>query len=104
MVKVVALWNIPPGMKEEDFERWYEGKHINDARKIPGLRKYTVNRVAQKYQSISKYYRMAELYFDSIEEAENALESPEWQYALKDAKDKIVDHIRLFFEMKEVSL
>lgn len=102
MVKVVALWNIPKEMKEEEFENWYQQKHIQDAKNIPGLRKYQVNKVVQRYQSSSKYYRMAELCFDSIDAAEKALESPEWQYAFKDAKGKIADHVRLFFDTREV--
>ena len=104
MIKVAALWNISSAMTEDDFEKWYQERHIPDAKKIPGLRNYTVSRVVSKYRSSSKYYRMAELCFDSIEAVEEALESPEWQHAFTDAKDKIADHIRLFFETKDISL
>jgi len=104
MVKVVALWNIREEISEKEFEKWYEEKHIPDAKKIPGLKKYTVNRVVFKHRNSSVYYRMAELCFDSMERVEEALESREWTYAFADAKDKIADHIRLFFETKEIPL
>jgi uncharacterized protein (TIGR02118 family) len=104
MIKVAALWNIPETISELEFERWYEEKHIPDAKKIPGLKKYTVNRVVSKHRNSSRYYRMAELCFDSIEAVEEALESSEWKYAFKDASNKIADHIRLFFETKEIPL
>lgn len=102
MLKVVALWNIPEQISEEEFEHWYRTSHIFDAQKIPGLRKYTVNKVADSEKANSRYYRMAELYFDSLQAAKEALESPEWRHAFKDAKDKIADHVRLFFETEEI--
>lgn len=104
MIKVAALWNIPKTMSEQEFEKWYEEKHIPDAKKIPGLRKYMVNRVVSRHRNSSKYYRMAELCFDSMEAVEQALDSAEWKHAFADAKDKITDHIRLYFETKNIAL
>ena len=104
MIKFVALWNLPPGMSAAEFERWYEEQHIPDARRIPGLRRYTVNRAADGQEGAQRYYRMAELSFDSLEAVEEAMRSPEWQHAFADARDKIADHTRLYFESREIDL
>ena len=80
MLKVVSMWKLPEGMSEQEFEKWYREKHIGDAKKISGLRRYTVNRVAPSERAAAPYYRMAELSFDNIEAAKAAFESPQWKY------------------------
>ena len=104
MLKFVALWNLKEGVSESAFEHWYRTTHIPDARRIPGLRKYTVNRAAEPVRGQSRYYRMAELSFDSYEAVQRALPSPEWQRAFVDAQGFIADHLRLQFESEEISL
>ena len=63
MFKFVAMWNIRPGLPKSEFEEWYTERHIPDAKHIPGLVKYTVNRVSDAARDNSRYYRMAELCF-----------------------------------------
>lgn len=104
MLKFVALWNIKDGVSEEAFEAWYRHTHIADARRIPGLRRYTVNRVADSVRGQSRFYRMAELTFDSHAAAAQALQTPEWAHAFRDAQPYITDHLRLQFESEEISL
>lgn len=104
MLKFVALWNVAPGLSEAEFEDWYRRVHVEDARRIPGLRRYTINRVAPAEAEGSAYYRMAELCFDSHDAAKAAMASPEWQHAFHDARDKIAGHVRLFFLSEEVPL
>lgn len=104
MYKFVALWNIRPGVSEAEFERWYSERHMGDAQQIPGLVKYTVNRVGDSVREASPYYRMAELGFASRESFEKAFASPEWKHAFADAQGYIVDHVRLQFESTDVPL
>ena len=104
MLKVVSMWKLPDGMSEQSFEDWYRSKHIGDAKRIPGLRRYTVNRVAESERANAPYYRMAELSFDSLAAAKAAFDSPEWKHAFADAKDKLAAPIRLFLESEEVPL
>ena len=104
LVKVTSLWNLPAELSEGEFEKWYLEKHVPEAKKIPGLRKYVINKVHPKYQAESRYYRMVELCFDSVEELEAALQSKEWQEAFKDAAGKVADFIRLYFVEDEVPL
>jgi uncharacterized protein (TIGR02118 family) len=104
MLKFVALWNLAPDVSEAEFERWYRDTHIADARRIPGLRRYTVNRAARPGDAATRYYRMAELSFDSYDAAQVALASPEWQHAFRDASGRIADHLRLFFCTEDIQL
>ena len=104
MLKFVAMWNLKEGISESAFEDWYRNRHIPDARRIPGLRKYTVNRVAEALRGQSRYYRMAELSFDSYEAVQRALTTPEWQHAFAEAQGYIADHLRLQFESEEIPL
>ena len=104
MLKFVAMWNIKEGISEAEFERWYRDVHMPDAKRIPGLRKYTVNRVTEAARGESRYYRMAELCFDSHEAMQEALKTTEWQHAFRDVQGYITDHLRLKFESEEVPL
>ena len=104
MLKFVALWNIKEGITEAQFEQWYRNTHMPDAKRIPGLRRYTVNRAAAPVRGESRYYRMAELSFDSHEAMQQALNTPEWQHAFADAQRYITDHLRLQLESEDVPL
>lgn len=104
MFKFVAMWNIRPGLSEAEFEKWYTERHMGDAKRIPGLIKYTVNRVSDAARSTSPYYRMAELCFNSRQSFEKAFASAEWKQAFEDAQGYIADHIRLQFDSKDVPL
>lgn len=102
MIKVVSIWQLPPGMGEDEFEQWYVGKHVPDAQKIPGLRRYTINRVIPEERAASRFYRMAELSFDTVEAARAAFVSQEWKYAFADAKPFIGDFMRFFFDSQDI--
>jgi uncharacterized protein (TIGR02118 family) len=102
MIKVVSIWALPPDLSEEAFEAWYVGKHIDDAKRIPGLKRYTVNRVILEERANSRFYRMAELGFESLPAARAAFESPEWKDAFADAKDYIGDFMRIYFDSTDI--
>ncbi len=102
MIKVVSIWQLPADMAEDEFERWYIAKHVHDAQKIPGLRRYTINRVIPEERGSSRFYRMAELSFDTIEAAREAFVSPEWNYAFADAKPYIGDFMRFYFDSQDI--
>ncbi|ASR36012.1 hypothetical protein BAY61_14495 [Prauserella marina] len=43
MLKVMSLLKRADGLSKEDFARWVVEEHVEFARKLPGLRKYTVS-------------------------------------------------------------
>lgn len=104
MLKIVALFSPADGVSIEDFEHWYLNKHVQDACKIPNLRKYTIHRVHPSFEKASEYFRLAELSFDDLASAEDALSSAQYQEALSDARHFIKNHVRYFFESTEIAI
>ena len=104
MIKVISLWTLPAELTEDEFETWYREKHIGDAKRIRGLREYTINKVVNEEKANSPYYRMAELSFDNLAAAREAFASNEWKDAYADAKDKLGSPIRLFLHTEKVPL
>lgn len=98
MLKIVAFFNPADGVTVDAFEDWYLNKHVADARKIPGLRRYTIHKSNLAAEKSPRYFRLAELEFDDLPAAERALASPEYEHALRDAKSFIKDHARYYFD------
>ena len=102
MLKIVAFFNPADGVTVDAFEDWYLNKHVADARKIPGLRRYTIHKANEAAEDKPRYFRLAELEFDDLPAAERALASADYQYALRDAKSFITDHARYYFDSKVI--
>ena len=67
------------------FERYYHGTHIPLAKKMPGIRKYTVNKgPVAGAGGESPYFLVAELAFDSMAALGAAFESAEGKAAAGD--------------------
>ena len=73
---VLALYNTPTDPTH--FEQYYHGTHIPLAKKLPGLRSYTISKGAIGTPAgAAPYYMVADLEFDSMEAIQAALTSPE---------------------------
>lgn len=85
MAQILVLYHTPADAAA--FDRYYRETHIPIAKKIPGLRSYTIN--ASPIQSLggSAPYLIAELNFDSSEEMSAALMSEEGQAAAADVSN-----------------
>ncbi|HKE83395.1 MAG TPA: EthD family reductase [Vicinamibacterales bacterium] len=74
MPKLIVLY-LPPS-DVATFERRYQSEHAPMVMaKIPGLKKFVAARVVGP-PGKAPYQRVAELYFDSMESLQKALESP----------------------------
>ena len=83
MTKVLALYNHPTDSTA--FDSYYTQTHIPLAKKLPGLRSYTINSSpVVNPNGESPYYLIAELSFDSPAEFQAAVASPEGQATLAD--------------------
>jgi uncharacterized protein (TIGR02118 family) len=80
--QVLALYNEPADPTH--FEQYYYGTHVPLAKRIPGLRKYTVSKGPVAAQGGAEYYLVAILEFDSMEAIQAALASPEGQQTAGD--------------------
>ena len=92
MVKLVATLRQP--VKPEDFQRWLLEVHAPVGRKMPGLRRYVLSPSVGGVAGVQTYDGIAELWFDSVQDLEKALQSPEGQEAMRDVMSNV----------KEVSL
>jgi uncharacterized protein (TIGR02118 family) len=84
MVKVTALFGHPVNVDE--FEEYYENVHTPIVRKVPNLRRLDRARiVATPDGSPPSHHRIADLWFDSMEDLQSGLlGSPEGGAAAED--------------------
>ncbi len=82
MVKLVALYKKPAEL--EEFDKHYDTVHIPLVRKYPGLRKIEVTTVTGAPIGEAKFYKMAEMYFDSRDALDAALTSQEGKAVARD--------------------
>lgn len=81
--QVLVLYNAPADPAA--FEQYYHGTHAPLAKRLPGLRSYTINKgVLASAAGDSPYYLVAVLSFDSMGAIQAALGSPEGQAAVAD--------------------
>ena len=82
MAQVLVLYNAPADPSA--FDRYYRETHIPIARKIPGLRSYSISNGEVQALAGSAPYLVAILNFDSMADLGAALASPEGQAAAAD--------------------
>ena len=82
-MKVTVLYGSPTS--PEAFEKYYGGTHLPLAAKMKGVARIEFTRfVAGPDGAKAPFYRMAELYFTSQAQMEQALKSPEGQATVAD--------------------
>ena len=104
MVKLVAMFNLPPGTNEVEFEKYFIKKHARDAAKIPGLRRYVIGKVVGSPAGEPAWYRVNELWFDSVKAALKAINSQVAVEATNDLMPRVKDFTPVFVKDQEVKL
>ncbi len=104
MVKVVAMFNLPRGTDEAEFEKYFVRKHARDAAKIPGLRRYVIGKVVGSPAGEPAWYRVNELWFDSAKAAQKAFNSQIALDATNDLMPRVQDFTPVFVKDVEVKL
>lgn len=83
MIQLTALYGHPQDMVA--FDRHYQEVHAPIAKRLPGLKGYTVCKPASlDPKETSPHYLIADLYFESMQDLLSALQSPEGQAAAQD--------------------
>lgn len=83
MIRLLVLYGHPEDPAA--FDKYYDEAHIPIAKKMKGLRKWSVGKVVGTPDgSPPQYYYVADLYMESREEFERMLASPEGQAAVAD--------------------
>lgn len=80
--RFIVLWGTP--QDPEEFNRHYQEVHIPLARKLPGLRRYTLSRNAAPIRGGDPWYLVAELDWDDMASLRQAFESPAGQATAED--------------------
>lgn len=83
MIRFLVLYTEPDDI--EAFEHYYREVHIPLAKKLPGLRRYSISRNTAPIRGGVAYYLVAELQWDSMEDIQKAFQSPEGQASAEDA-------------------
>lgn len=71
--KILVLFGKPQNPQQFDEQYWKE--HVPIAKQMPGLKKYTVNKVVAAPRGEPAYYQVVELEFDNMENLKKALDS-----------------------------
>lgn len=74
VAKILVLFGKPQNPEQFDEQYWKE--HVPLAKQMPGLRRYTVNKVVAAPRGEPAYYQVVELEFDNMDSLKKSLESP----------------------------
>lgn len=102
MIRLLVLYGHPAD--PEAFDRYYADIHIPLAKRMQGLRKWTIGKVTGAPGGAPPpYYYVADLYADSREQMEAILASPEGQAAVRDVPNYASGGVTfLYTEVEEV--
>lgn len=84
MVKLVSLIKRKPELSREEFARWAVNDHSPLGLKLPGIRRYHIS-VIPPDQPETEFDGVFELWFDSMETLQAALDSPAGAASREDA-------------------
>lgn len=103
MIKISAWWHIPPGADVAAVDAHYFDVHVPGVRKVPGLARHVVARALPEADGgHPPCYRHAEIWFDTREDFDRAMASPEWQAVTEDRFDTMVAGLQaVLYEVDE---
>ncbi len=102
MIRLLVLYGHPTDPAA--FDKYYREKHIPIARRMKGLKKWTIGKVQGTPDGQpSPYYYVADLVMESREEFERLLASPEGQAAVADVPNYATGGVTfLYAEVEEI--
>jgi len=102
MIRLLVLYGHPNDPAA--FDRYYQEAHIPIAKRMKGLKKWTIGKVqGTPGGEPSPYYYVADLYMESREEFERLLASPEGQAAVADVPNYATGGVTfLYTEVEEI--
>ena len=102
MVRLLVLYGHPTDPVA--FDQYYQDRHIPIAKRMKGLKKWTVGKVQVKPgEELPPYYYVADIFMDCREEFERLLATPEGQAAVADVPNYATGGVTLLYtEIEEV--
>ncbi len=104
MVKLVGLIRKRDGMTDAAFAAHWLGTHTAIARRLPGLRRYTVNLMDRGRFPDAAYDGFSELWFDSQEALDAAFAGPVGAEITADIPEFIGRLVRVVVDEQEIAL
>ncbi len=105
MIKLVAMFRLPPGADGAAFDKYFAEKHAaQDASRMPGLRRYTIGKVVGAPAGDPAWRWVNELWFDDLESAQRALNSPIGLAGTEDLLPRTEGFTAVFIVDQEVKL
>ncbi len=101
MMRFLVAYEVPNDPAA--FDLHYREVHIPLAKKLPGLRRYTVSRNATAVRGGEPFYLVAELDWDDGDALRAAFASPEGQATARDVAELATDGVRsMIFEVEDL--
>ena len=97
MIKVMSLMKRRDDMAFADFRKWLLDEHVEFAKNLPGLRKYTANALL-KENPAAPSDGITELYFDSEQAAADAFATDAGKAAGGEAASHCSNRFRMICE------
>jgi len=98
--KIMVLFGKPAD--PELFDKQYWEEHVPMAKNMPGLRKFTVNKVVPPPGRDAPYYQVVEMEFENMEALKKATKSPQSQESTQHASKMATGGMTfLYVESKE---
>ncbi len=104
MVKLVAMYGKP--RDPAHFDRYYREVHVPLAKRIPGLKRFTIHNVlGSPQEGEPPYYCLTEVYWKDLGTARKALASAAGQASYNDVPNYATGGVTFVFtEIREVPL
>ncbi|HZL87910.1 MAG TPA: EthD family reductase [Pirellulaceae bacterium] len=102
MIRLLVLYGHPTDPAA--FDRYYRENHIPIAKRMKGLKKWTIGKVQGTPDGTTPpFYYVADLYLETREDFERLLASPEGQAAVADVPNYATGGVTfLYTEVEEI--
>jgi uncharacterized protein (TIGR02118 family) len=102
MVRLLVLYGHPKDPAA--FDKYYKESHVPIAKRMKGLKKWTVGKVvADQNGKASPYYYIADLYADTREAFDEILSTPEGMAAVADVPNYATGGVTFVYtEIEEI--
>lgn len=100
MIKAVCMFRLDKNIDEKSFEVFFK-KHVEDAKKLKNLKKYTIAKRVDKNDT-DNYFRINELYYETTEAAEESFSTDLAKEATEELMQWVKDFTCIIVDEKEV--
>ncbi len=90
MIKRVVSFSLPEGTDPDEFWKYWQEVHVPEVKRFPGLKRYAINRVSKVIAGESKFWGVAESWWESEEAMYQAFNSPAGKSCQQDIMSRVI--------------